>query len=105
MNFEESGACGINKRQFEVSMTAEEVEQYTAFLDWAKDNGQDLEVLTIQWNDEDEDADERTIEKSEDLFNPMFKILDSICDDIPDDAEFKPLVEEMTDNMAAYFES
>lgn len=104
MNFEEAGACGINKRRFEISMTDDEKSQYDAFLEWMKGAGNSPDGLSIPWEDEKKN-DEFITEQSEDLFIPMFKTLDTVCDDIPDDAEFKPVVEELTDEMAAYFES
>jgi len=105
MNFEETAACGINKRKFEISMSDEEVEQYQAFLDWLKESGNDASTLTIAWGEEKNDDGESVAEDTEDFYGPMFKTLDTVCDDIPDDADFKPFVEEITDEMAAYFES
>jgi hypothetical protein len=104
MNFEEAGACGINKRKFEITMSDLESRQYAAFVEWLKGQGQDVAGAVIPWK-EDAEGDERLAEESEDFFGPLFKRLDGLCDDIPDEADFKPLVEEMTDEMAAYFES
>lgn len=103
MTFEEAGACGINKRKFEISMSADECALFGQFLKWYGAQGHNADSLAIAWGDGDDD--ERVVEDSEDFFAPMFKTLDAICDDIPDDVDFKPLVEEMTDEMAAYFEA
>ena len=104
MNFEETGACGINKRKYEISMSDEEYTQYEAFIDWRQGQGKDTTTVTIAWDDERNADEERVAETSEDFYKPMFRTLDSLCDDIPDETEFKPLIEEITDEMAAYFE-
>ena len=104
MNFEEAGACGINKRKFEITMSDEERAQFEDFLKWFKAQGRDAASMSIPWEAEKKDS-ESVAEASEDLFQPMFKTLDTVCDDIPDDADYKPLIEEMADGMAAYFES
>lgn len=105
MNFEEAGACGINKRKFEITMNDEERAQFDKFLGWAKEQQEDAAALTIAWGDDKNANGDNVSEQSEDLFKPIFQKLDTICDDIPDEAEYKPLIEEMTDEMAAYFEA
>ena len=103
MNFEEAGACGINKRKFEITMSDDERGQFEAFLKWFGGQGKDAAALAIPWNAEKNADGDNVSEQSEDLFNPMFKTLDTVCDDIPDETDYKPLIEEMADNMAAYF--